>query len=130
MIWGANTSNSVFNENSEYVYLLIKSTSLDMSVLMMECLRYPVFVDLLVEAHPIYKSKVKTQIGYKYWERRTHTWRNEYAMYGNEKFIAFAGRNEESKMMTIICYHYVDQVVIVCNECKLNMCLRDITSIR
>ena len=60
---------------------------------MMECLSYPVFLDLMVKAHPTYTSKVKAQIGFKYWQQKDHTWKNEFAMYNNKKFITVVGIN-------------------------------------
>jgi hypothetical protein len=32
-------------------------------------------------------------------------------------------------MLTILAYHCLHKVVVVCNDCKINMCLRDLSSI-
>ena len=77
-----------------------------MSMILIECLSYPPFVDLMVEAHPVYKSKVRAQIGFKFWQPKTHVWKNEYGMYNNSKFIVIVGRNEETRMMSILAYDY------------------------
>lgn len=66
-IWGANTSNSVFKEDNIYQYLLVKSSCLDASIVFVDCLRFPSFAELVMQAHPAYTCKVKHQIGYKFW---------------------------------------------------------------
>lgn len=51
-------------------------------------------------------------------------------MYHNKNFGVFEGRNEESKSLTIISYNPIDKVIIICNDCKLNMCFRDILGVQ
>jgi hypothetical protein len=74
-------------------YLSIKGSCIEIAILFMECIKSPTFLDLFTNPNPNIQIGIRFQVGFHFWQDRTHIWKRDWSE-GSENFFLIGKNNE------------------------------------